>query len=59
VKVDIPEPNKFWGILRQVIFFFNKAKKSSVAVATVSFFNVAKEKKNESKNRKPVWFGYR
>jgi len=41
-----------------VFFFFNKAENSIRAIATVSFFNVGKEKKNESKNRKAIWFWY-
>ncbi|MBL4587486.1 MAG: TonB-dependent receptor plug domain-containing protein, partial [Flavobacteriales bacterium] len=54
----IPKPNSFSGILASAFFFFNEAKKSSIAVATVSFFNADKGKKGRSKTRKVVWFGY-
>ena len=55
---DTPKPNSFSGILTNVIFFFNKAKNSSIALATVLFFNAIKERKNELKTRVVVWFGY-
>ncbi len=54
----IPKPFRFSGILTKVIFFFKKAKNLSIAFVTVSFFNAIKGRKNESKNRKTMWFGY-
>ncbi len=54
----IPKPFRFSGILAKVVFFFNKAKNSSIAFATVSFFNAIKGRKKESKNRKAMWFGH-
>jgi len=52
------KPNRFSGVLRNVIFFFNKAKNSSIAIATVLFLNEVKGKKNESKARRAIWFEY-
>jgi len=39
---------------KHIVFSFSEAKNSSIAVATVSFFNEAKGKKNRSKNRKAI-----
>ncbi len=55
---NIPKPFRFSGVLAKVIFFFKKAKSSTIAFVTVLFFNAFKGRKNESKNRKAVWFGY-
>lgn len=54
----MPKPFSFSGNLTNVIFFFNKAKKSIIAVVMIDFFNAVKGKKNELKNRKAMWFGY-
>ncbi|MCF6346700.1 MAG: hypothetical protein L3J20_00170 [Flavobacteriaceae bacterium] len=56
--VNIPKPFRFSGVLAKVIFFFKKAKSSTIAFVMVLFFNTFKGRKNESKNRKTVWFGY-
>jgi len=58
MDANILKPDRFWKVLTNVIFFFSKAKKSIIAIVMVSFFNADKENKNETKNRKAIWFEY-
>ena len=48
----------FMSKFEDVIFCFTKANNSSIAVVMVELFAVGKGKKNESKNRKAMWFEY-
>jgi len=45
----IPKPFRFSGVLAKVIFFFKKAKSSTIAFVMVLFFNAFKGKKTSQK----------